>query len=250
MSRFLLLLCLAAACVAAAALLASQRLEEIRSLPDFSRWPAGELRKQQFFDFLRPLLEAENARIMALRVRLARLAAALPEQRPGLRDRRWLDDLARDYDLDRSSLPLHRLLEELLRRVDAVPVSLGLAQAAKESGWGTSRFAVDGNALFGQRCFDAGCGLVPAARRAGSRHEVRTFRTPEAAVASYVRNLNSHPDYEPFRRLRAELRAEGRRPTGFALAQSLHAYSERRDDYVREVRQMIRYNNLGHADSH
>ncbi|MEQ8859796.1 MAG: glucosaminidase domain-containing protein [Pseudomonadales bacterium] len=245
MTRFLAPLLVAVACLAAALLLASRRLEDREPLPDFAQWPAGEIRKREFFDFLRPLLEAENDRIMQLRVRLARIASRLPEQPPDRRDRRWLDELARDYAVDKGALPLPQLLEELLVRVDAVPVSLGLAQAAKESGWGTSRFAVKGNALFGQRCFDAGCGLVPEARRAGLRHEVRSFRTPAAAVASYVRNLNSHPYYALLRQRRAELRAEGRRVTGYALAQSLHTYSERSDDYVDEVRQLIRYNGLG-----
>lgn len=249
MTRFWLPLLIAALALALAGHLASRRIETPEALPDFSQWPAGEVRKQEFFAYLRPLLEAENARVLAERTRLQQIAAQLPDRRPGQRDRRWLDALAREYGLDRSALPLPRLIVELLRRVDTVPVSLGLAQAAKESGWGTSRFAAEGNALFGQRCFEAGCGLVPEARRAGLRHEVRSFRSPAASVASYVRNLNSHPDYERFRRLRAELRDGGKPVTGFALAPALHAYSERREDYIREVRQMIRFNDLGPVET-
>lgn len=216
-------------------------------LPDFRQWPAGETRKVRFFEFLRPLLEAENARVLAARARLERIASTLPESGPGWRDRRWLAGLARHYRLDPETLTLHTLVAELLLRVDAVPVSLGLAQAAKESGWGTSRFAVEGHALFGERCFAVGCGVVPAAREDGLRHEVEAFPSPAAAVASYVHNLNTHGDYAALRRLRAELRAAGEGVTGFALADALDSYSERGRAYIREVRQLIRYNELGPA---
>jgi Bax protein len=128
--------------------------------------------------------------------------------------------------------------------VDAVPVSLALAQAAKESGWGTSRFAREGYALFGERCFETGCGMVPRARRKGLSHEVTRFDSPREAVASYVRNLNTHPDYAEFRQLRAKLRQAPSPHPGIDLAGSLTSYSERREAYVREIREMIRFNGL------
>ena len=214
-------------------------------LPDFSRWPAGEERKQAFFDFVRPLLEAENRRVLAQRRDVADLRERLAAGALGWRDRGRLARLARTYDLDPTTLPADELLAELWIRVDEVPVSLGLAQAAKESGWGTSRFAVAGNALFGERCFSAGCGVVPEARRPGLRHEVRAFATPRGAVAGYVNNLNTHPDYQRLREMRAELRESGDPLTGFELAETLQNYSERRDRYIREVRQLIRSNDLG-----
>lgn len=212
-------------------------------MPDFSTWPAGEARKEQFFAFLRPLLEAENARVLSQRARLERLAAA--PQSAGWLDRRWLAALAREYRLDPELTSTDGRIRELLVRVDAVPVSLGLAQAATESGWGTSRFAVEGYALFGQRCFDPGCGLVPEARTEGLSHEVQAFASPQDSVAGYIQNLNSHPDYQSFRTLRADLRAAGVRVTGYVLARALHRYSERRDSYIEDVRQMIRHNDLG-----
>lgn len=231
-------------------------------LPDFSQWPAGEERKAHFFEYLRPLLQAENARIQQQRQRLVALTEPLAVSQSASRsashsasrsisrtELRWLRGLARDYRLEPRQTSPRRLLARLLRRVDTVPVSLGLAQAAKESAWGTSRFAVEGNALFGQRCFVAGCGMVPGARLPGLSHEVEAFATPRAAVESYVRNLNTHPDYRPLRELRAELRGRGEPVTGFALARTLGRYSERRDRYVREVRQMIRYNDLGPTPS-
>lgn len=243
MARFSLLLAIAAACLALAATLAWVRGSG-QSLPDFSQWPAGEARKAGFLEFLRPLLEAENRRVSEQRERLQRIAAA-GEREIGFFDRRWLDELAREYSLDPEAMDHGSLIHELLLRVDSVPVSLGLAQAAKESGWGTSRFAVDGNALFGQRCFRSGCGIVPGSRTSGARHEVRSFPSPAAAVASYVRNLNTHPDYQKLRELRAALAHQGKRVTGFALARALAGYSERGQDYIEEIRQMIHFNGLG-----
>jgi Bax protein len=245
--RFAILLLVAGLCLASAALL-SLREPPGPPLPDFAQWPAGEPRKERFFAFLRPLLQAENARLLGQRQRLEVIAARTDP--PTGQDARWLRDLAKTYDLAGAGLDHQALITELLLRVDAVPASLGLAQAAKESGWGTSRFARNGNALFGQRCFEAGCGLVPENRRPGLGHEVRDFPSPQAAVASYLRNLNSHRDYEGLRRLRAQLRARGAPATGFLLARTLGSYSERGDDYVQEIRQLIRFNDLGPVESH
>jgi Bax protein len=249
-TRFAGLLLLAAASIALAGVLAN-RVEDAGpepvTLPDFTQWPAGRTRKAEFFAFLRPLLEAENARIRAQRDRLERLAARAPEDLDRS-DRAWLRDLAREYHLEPAVDTPADQIEALRLRVDTVPVSLGLAQAAKESAWGTSRFAVEGNALFGQRCFEAGCGLVPERRRQGLSHEVRHFDSPATAVASYLRNLNTHRDYQTLRRLRAELRARGERVTGHRLAGTIARYSERRDAYIQEIRQMIHFNGLGPVD--
>lgn len=217
------------------------------SLPDFNQWRAGADRKSKFFRFVRPLLEAENNRVLEQRRMLEDIRAALAESAsvPRGRQRRRLAALAEEYRVDPEALSPGALVAQLMLRVDAVPVSLGLAQAAKESAWGTSRFAADGNALFGQRCFEDGCGLVPESRHPQLNHEVRVFETPAEAVASYVRNLNTHPDYENMRRMRAALRRSGRPVTGFQLAATLDSYSERGRVYTEEVRDMIRVNRLG-----
>ncbi len=217
----------------------------VRHIPDFSRWPAGDVRKEHFFGYLRPLIAAENARILTQRKRLKRIAESAARGPLGRLDRTRLRALAREYALDPQEMDTQALIAELLQRVDVVPASLALAQAAKESAWGTSRFAAAGNALFGQRCFDAGCGMVPNARVRGAHHEVQTFATPSGAVAGYLRNLNTHPDYQGLRELRAQLRAAREPVTGFALAPELARYSERRTDYIEEVRDMIRHNDLG-----
>jgi Bax protein len=213
-------------------------------LPDFAQWPAGEDRKMAFFDYLSPLLEAENSQVLSQRKRLETIAARVGDSEPGRLDRHRLRRLAEEYQVDTDGHDTAGLIEALRLRVDAIPVSLGLAQGAKESGWGTSRFAVAGNALFGERCFRPGCGVVPHARRSGSRHEVRAFDSPRAAVKAYVRNLNTHRDYEALRERRAELRAAGEPVSGHDLAPLLLSYSERGESYVREVQALIRNNRL------
>jgi Bax protein len=215
-----------------------------RDMPDFTEWPAGEARKTQFFGFLRPLVEAENARVLEQREDLERLAEAAAEDDLGWLGRRRLAALAESFGVPHEDVAVPEVIRELRLRVDTVPVSLALAQAAKESGWGTSRFAQNGHALFGERCFKTGCGMVPKARVAGLRHEVTHFDSAEEAVASYVRNLNTHPDYAEFRQRRAQLRRTPNPHPGIELAGSLSSYSERRDDYIREIRQMIRFNGL------
>lgn len=136
----------------------------------------------------------------------------------------------------------------LLRRLDIIPPSLGIAQAANESGWGTSRFAREGNAIFGQWMFGDGPGMIPAERPQGSAHRVRSFDFLIESVLGYAQNLNTHEAYQEFRRLRAEGRAAGAIPDGSALAATLVNYSVRGEAYVEDIRSIIRLNRLGPLD--
>ena len=140
--------------------------------------------------------------------------------------------------------------DALLKRVDIVPPSLAIAQAAEESGWGTSRFAREGNALFGQRAYKASKkGIVPKERPDGTNFRVRAFDHLIDGVKAYVHNLNSHFAYEDFRDLRATLRAETGHIDGYALAGSLLRYSERGEDYINTIRVIMRVNSLQVFDS-
>ena len=139
--------------------------------------------------------------------------------------------------------------QALLKRVDVIPPSLVLAQAANESAWGTSRFAKSGFNYFGQWCFKKGCGIVPGKRDAGKEHEVAAFSSPRKSVGSYIRNLNSHPAYQSLRSIRIQLRSENKAITGIALAGGLSEYSARGSEYVEELRSIIRYNKLAKYDS-
>jgi Bax protein len=132
------------------------------------------------------------------------------------------------------------VIQELLARVDIVPVQLAVVQAAKESSWGRSRYAVEINNLFGQWCFKKGCGLVPNDRNDGARHEVRRFNTVSDAIRSYMHNLNSHRNYSDMRKLRQDLRVKGQNIEGGDLVDGLLLYSERRQQYVDEIRSMIK----------
>jgi Bax protein len=119
-----------------------------------------------------------------------------------------------------------------------------LAQAANESAWGRSRFATEGNNLFGQWCFSQGCGLIPNGRPEGATYEVAVFDTPLDSIRSYMMNLNSFHAYDELRKIRKERRDQGQMITGKALAEGLINYSTRREEYVKEIQLMIEHNNL------
>jgi len=133
---------------------------------------------------------------------------------------------------------------QLLRRVDIIPPALLLAQAANESAYGTSRFALLANNLFGEWTFTPGTGLVPEGRPEDASYEVKRFPTVMESLKSYVRNLNTHWAYRALRIKRAELRERNLPVTAMELANELELYSTRRQDYVNEIRTIIRYNRL------
>jgi len=218
-------------------------VREDRKLPDFEAIEDVSERKQAFFEFLAPIVEQENRRVLGQRERLLGLAARLRSgERIGWLDRRWLRELADEYAVDWDSEAPARSIELLERRVDAVPVPLALVQAATESGWGRSRFATEANNLFGHWCFQSGCGLVPERRNAGAGHEVAAFDSVAESVERYLRNINTHAAYAPLRAIRARMRGDGDTPTAMALADGLLRYSERRADYVDEIKSVIRIN--------
>ena len=217
---------------------------EVTSLPPgLGRLRDIPKRKDLFFRAVLPLVLMENDRIRADRVRLERIKWRLDRGRPLTKSSlRWLEALADRYDANPGDL------DELLRKVDEIPPSLALAQAAEESGWGTSRFARQGNALFGQWTWDADEGLAPTERAEGASHRVRAFDALGDAVAAYMRNLNRHPAYKPMRRLRARMRAEDKPLSGRRLAAGLVRYSQRGHDYVQTLRAIIAANDLAALD--
>jgi Bax protein len=217
-------------------------------MPDFTEIEEVDERKREFFDYLTPVIRAENDHIRTQRERLSGIDDSLHAGRlPGWLDKRFLEDLAQSYDVEPELAPTPEFTAALLNRVDVIPRSLVLVQAAMESGWGGSRFAQSANNLFGQWCFRQGCGVVPRDRPAGMIHEVRRFDTVRDSVASYIRNLNTHASYRGLRAMRADLRRRNRPLSGSLLAEGLHGYSERGAGYVREVQTMIRQNGLENA---
>ncbi|TRW49763.1 peptidoglycan hydrolase [Aliidiomarina halalkaliphila] len=210
-------------------------------VPDFSAIHDVNTRKIEFFSYLLPAIDYENSVLLEQRRHVSRLLEK-HRQRQSLTgaEQRWLNDMARYYRVT------HRQREEklltLMRRVDVIPDTLVLIQAANESGWGTSRFALDARNFFGQWCWNEGCGIVPAARPEGAVHEVQYFESVEASVRAYIRNLNTHPAYYDLRSIRADLRRQGIPITAQPLTLGLLSYSERGEDYIAELNQMIRVN--------
>ena len=215
--------------------------------PDFTAFDDTNERKEAFFGYFLPLIEEHNVEILSLRAELLRLE----EQKDSLsgRQQRRVENLASNYELEEFSIAAQEDWDVLLRRVDVVPPSLALAQAANESAWGGSRFAQEGNNYFGHWCFVAGCGLVPDARQQGARHEVAAFDSPQHSVQRYIFNLNSHEAYTQLRLKRAALRENGEPITGLKLAEDLGRYSERGEAYIKELQSMIRCNNLAELDA-
>ena len=229
---------LAVLCVVAAILAYLLVRPSAPAVPDFVAIVDVHERKAAFFAFLLGPVEDENAHIRAQRRKVLAIRRHIMADTLDAAGRCQLAALAAEYRVPSEGLPL-ATTAQLLRRIDVVPVDLALVQAAVESGWGRSRFALVGNNLFGTRCFRRGCGLVPTQRSPGEVYEVRRFRSIEEAVAAYMHNLNTHAGYDEFRRLRAALHDDQKPVTAAALAETLGIYSTRRQDYVDQVVTMI-----------
>ncbi|WP_430461921.1 glucosaminidase domain-containing protein [Thalassolituus sp. LLYu03] len=217
---------------------------EVPPIPDFSSIADIRQKKSAFFDYMLPLVDEANARVMAERQLVERWYLDGDELSDD--DKQRIHELLTKYRVNSDDPDEQK--EALLRRVNVIPPSLVLAQAANESGWGTSRFAQEGNNLFGQWCFREGCGLVPEARGGSSRHEVRRFDSPLDSVESYIRNLNSHPRYRHLRDIRVKSIEDNGAVTGEELVPGLLGYSERGEEYVDEIRNMIEFNKLERFD--
>jgi Bax protein len=210
------------------------RLPDMRSIDDVNA------RKTRFFEYLAPIVESLNEEIMAQRASLLAIADTFrADGQLSFLDGYRLESLARQYEVEWDESDPGSVISSLRRRVDMVPVALVLVQAAKESGWGTSRFAREGNNLFGQWCYSEGCGIVPNRRAREARHEVRVFDSIEEAISAYLHNINTGEVYRSLRNIRAQLRSAGRQPDGRSLADGLLHYSQRREAYVEEVKMML-----------
>jgi Bax protein len=206
----------------------------------------ADKRKQAFVILVLPLILQANEHVYADRQRLLDIMARKRKGKKGKElaeaDQAWLRELADTYGTKADDL------KDLARRVDIIPPALALAQAAIESGWGTSRFTTEGNALFGQWTTDVGKAMIPKDRARGATYGIRRFDSLADSVAAYFRNLNSHKAYTKFRKQRAALRAKNKRLDGAALAKYLTSYSERGADYVAAVQKVIANNRLATLD--
>lgn len=200
-------------------------------------------KKQVFFRLMAPLVLMANEKIIAERAFI--ISASLNSEK--------LLNIANKYRIlpnDNKSRPLtEQQRQQLLQRVDIMPPSLALAQAAEESGWATSRFTQEGNAFFGQWDF-SGKGMAPKQQRKElGNYGLARFDTPLASVEGYMLNINISFAYEELRTLRAQLRQQNKAITGLELAGTLGKYSERGQAYIDGLRSMIRYNKLQDVDN-
>ena len=210
-------------------------------LPDFGSYRQVDQMKAAFIDYMSPIVEYHNEQILIDRKRLEKIHRALElDNATPYSELSWLRKLAGSYEVEWNEDEPIEVTQELLTRVDIVPVQLAVVQAAKESSWGRSRYAVRINNIFGQWCYTKGCGMIPRDRTKGATHEVRKFKTVSDATRSYIHNLNSHPKYSKLRELRNNLRTEGQDIEGSDLVDGLLFYSERREQYVDEIRSMIK----------
>ncbi len=212
-------------------------------------------KKRIFFRVLAPLVLRSNELILIDRERVESLAKAVAGgNKLSGEDRDWLGKIAVQYrvvgkeDGPEADAELKPVLDELLLRVDILPVSLVLAQGAEESGWGTSRFAAEGNALFGQWTW-SGEGITPEGQREElGDYKIASFDSPLDGVRSYLQNLNSHPAYAELRTRRAKMRGAGELISGRELAKTLTSYSERGEEYVTTLHVIMRVNQLDPTD--
>jgi Bax protein len=208
-------------------------------------------KKRVFFRLLGPLVLHSNELIQADRDRVESIIGALrggAAVSPG--DQTFLRETAAAYKVVEGEADLadRALQDELLRRVDTLPPSLVLAQTAEESGWGTSRFAVEGNALFGMWTW-SGEGVTPLQQRSGlGNYKIAAYETPLQSVIAYMHNLNTHQAYKELRARRAELRKAGTKVTGWELANTLTSYSERGQAYVDSLHSLMKVNMLQPTD--
>jgi Bax protein len=193
-----------------------------------------QLKKETFIKIVLPLVVAENEKIFADRKKLIILSDKKFTTDP---EKQWIRQKLLEYKVKKGDL------KELLVRMDIIPASIALAQAAKESGWGTSRFALEGNAIFGQWTW-SGQGIAPLDRASNKNHKILKFPILRASVKAYKNNLNTHKSYSKFREKRSQLRAKNKKISGLELTEMLNNYAQTGSEYTKILNQIIRQNRL------
>jgi Bax protein len=208
-----------------------------------------EIKKEIFYRALVPLILFANELILKERQELMVISEKLRKGKTlNAEELSHLQSIAEEYKLQEVDDPKERVTQ-LLERVDTIPPSLALGQTAYESGYGTSRFAREGNALFGQWTY-SGDGMKPQQqRKSKGNYGVAAYKWPFDSVRSYMYNLNTHGAYQGLRDKRAALRKAGKEPTGPALAETLTSYSEKGEEYIETLKSIIRVNGLEIADN-
>ena len=201
---------------------------------DLETIQSTKLKKETFIQIVLPLIVAENERILEDRDKLKTLSG---KRFTTDLEKQWLRQKLLEYKVKKGDL------KELMVRMDIIPTSIALAQAAKESGWGTSRFALEGNAIFGQWTW-SGQGIAPLDRESNKNHKILKFPILRASVKAYQNNLNTHKSYKLFRDKRNKLREKNKRIIGLELTETLKNYAQTGSEYTKILNQIIRQNRL------
>jgi Bax protein len=201
---------------------------------DLDELQSTRLKKETFIKIVLPLIVAENEKIIADRKKLKLISN---KKFTTDLEKQWLRQKLLEYKVKKGNM------EELLVRMDIIPTSIALAQAAKESGWGTSRFALEGNAIFGQWTW-SGKGIAPLDRASNKKHKILKFPILRASVKAYQNNLNTHKSYSNFREKRMVMRQKNKNISGLELTETLNNYAQTGAEYTKILIQIIKQNRL------
>ena len=201
---------------------------------DLDELQSTKLKKETFIKIVLPLIVAENERILADRQKLLTLSN---KKFTTDLEKQWLRQKLLEYKVKKGDL------KQLKIRMDIIPTSIALAQAAKESGWGTSRFALEGNAIFGQWTW-SGQGIAPLDRESNKNHKILKFPILRASVKAYQNNLNTHQSYSKFRQKRLSMREKNKKIKGLELTETLNNYAQTGSEYTKILNQIIKQNRL------
>jgi len=221
--------------------------QAVGAAPDFANIENVTMKKQAFFDYLRPGIELENQRVQKERARLERIEQHFKVNKLTGEDKSYAQRLGKLYDVEVPAQGITEAwLDKMLHRVNVLPEALVMTQAANESAWGTSRFAKQANNFFGQWCYSEGCGMVPLQRSEGAAHEVAKFSSVQESIHRYFMNVNRNKAYFDLREIRYMRKLAGESlidtPAAVALTNGLLKYSERGEAYVKDLQTMIRHN--------
>ena len=205
---------------------------------DLDRLKNTKKKKDTFIKIVIPLILDENNKILENRKKLFKI---LGKSTNSMREKRWLKRRFKEYGIKKQDIT------ELKVRMDIIPASIAIAQAAKESGWGTSRFALEGNAMFGQWTWSKN-GIEPTEKSKNQDHKILKFSMLRSSVKAYKNNLNTHRGYREFREKRAELRKNNKKISGLKLVNYLHNYAATGKNYTRILKKIIDQNELTDFD--
>ena len=206
---------------------------------DLKKIKSTNKRKETFIKIVMPLILIENEKIIEDRNKLFKI---LGKQSNTMGEKVWLKRRFKDYDIKGEDI------SELKLRLDIIPTSIAIAQAAKESGWGTSRFALEGNAMYGQWTW-GGDGIEPSQKDKKKEHKILKFPKLQSSVSAYMKNLNTHRGYSEFRKERSKIREKNKTVEGIDLVAYLYNYAQTGSEYVKILKKIIEQNDLTDFDN-